>query len=102
METKHRWQDVAGLLLGLWVFTSPFRGHRPELDLFALDDYAFGILIVALSAVALSRPWAREAKINMLIGLWLIVAPFVLGFAAYRGAMLTDIGAGAAIIADLL
>ena len=102
METKPRWQDAVGLLLGLWLFSSPLRGNRPELNLFAWDDYAFGILIAVLSVVALSRPWAREAKINILIGLWLIAAPFVLGFVSHHEAMLSDIGTGVAIVADVL
>lgn len=101
-ERKARWQDAVGVLLGLWVFSSPLRGHMPELGLFAWNDYAFGILIVALSALALSRPWARETKINLLVGLWLIAAPFVLGFVSQRQAALTDVGAGVAIVLDVL
>jgi hypothetical protein len=93
---------MAGLLIGLWLFSSPFRRSLSGFGLFAWDDYAFGVLIVALSALALSRPWAREVKINLLVGLWLIVAPFVLGFASHRQASLSDIGAGVAIVADLL
>ncbi len=102
MEMKPRWQDAVGLLIGLWLFSSPFRSHASDIGLFAWDDYAFGLLIAVLSGVALSRPWAREAKINMLVGLWLIVAPFVLGFVSHHEAMLSDIGAGTAIVADVL
>ena len=102
MEMKRRWQDAAGLLLGAGLFAVPLMGLGPEAGLYAWNDYLFGVLIFVLSAMALSRPWLREEKVNILIGLWLIAAPFVLTFDANPAAMWTSIGAGLAIAIDAL
>ena len=60
----------------------------------------------------LARPAANEGGramlkqraflIEILTAAGLIVAPFVLGFVSHHEAMLSDIGTGAAIVADVL
>ncbi len=81
METRTRWQDWVNLLLGLWLFFTPFFGFGMMTGAAALNGYIFGAIIVVLSIVALFQPQFWEEWINLFIGLWLIIAPFVLGYA---------------------
>ena len=74
-----RWQDWVNLFLGLWLFFAPFFGVGIMVSEAAYSGYVFGIIIAVLSVIALFRPrgvW--EEWINLVIGLWLIVAPFAL------------------------
>jgi hypothetical protein len=81
METRTRWQDWVNLLLGLWLFFTPFFGFGMMTGAAALNGYIFGAIIVVLSIVALFQPQFWEEWINLFIGLWLIFAPFALGYA---------------------
>ena len=102
MENKRRWQDGVGLLFGGWLFSAPLLGFDPVIGLPAWDDYLFGVMILVLSGLALARPWLREERIGMIIGLWLIAAPFVLGFSSHNTATLSHLAIGLLIVADVL
>lgn len=102
MISKQRWQDVVGLMLGIWLFCVPFLGLGPVTGLSAWDSYLFGALILVLSGLALARPWLREEKCCMLTGIWLIAAPFVLGFSSHNGVTLSHIAIGLLLMADAL
>ena len=76
-----RWQDWANLVLGLWVFVSPwvldYRGTSAAWNAYAMGA---GIVVVALIAAYMPETW--EEIINIVLGVWLVVSPFVLGFSA--------------------
>lgn len=102
MEHEPRWQDGVGLLSGAWLFSSPFFGFGPVIGLSAWDSYLFGIMILMLSGLALARPWLRQEKCCMLTGIWLIAAPFVLGFSEHHAATWSHIAIGLLFVADVL
>lgn len=81
---KRRWQDWAGLGLGMWLFLSPFilGFHGPV----AVHAHAFGVVIAALFGLALTRPQMWEEWVNLALGLWLVLAPFALGFTQLHAA----------------
>lgn len=102
MENKQRWQDWLNLLLGLWLFVAPFVGVGAMTGAAAWDGYIFGALIVLLSGAALRQPQAWEEWTNLVIGLWVIAAPFVLGFTAEAAATWNHIIVGVVVGADAL
>ena len=102
MEYKRRWQDGVGLLFGGWLFSAPLFGFGPIVGLSAWNGYLFGAVILMLSGLSLVRPWLREERIGMIIGLWLIAAPFVLGFSSHNTATLSHLAIGLLIVADVL
>jgi hypothetical protein len=73
-------------LVGLWELVSPFvlgfSGHTTPL----YNSIIFGILLIILGVWAANSRDARTDRtldiVNAIIGIWLIIAPFVLGFAA--------------------
>lgn len=75
-----RWQDWANLVLGAWLFTSPWAlGYEGTA---AWNAHAMGAGVVVFALIAAYMPKAWEEIINMLLGVWLVVSPFALGFAA--------------------
>lgn len=102
METKQRWQDWVNLILGVWLFITPFIGMEMVSSAAAWNGYIFGVLVVALSIWALVQPRAWEEWINLVIGVWLILAPFVLGFTTETTAMWNHIVVGVVIGVDAL
>jgi len=92
-----RWQresvlDLYNLLLAALLFASPwlFRltNGPGKMDLWAT---AAVIAIISLAAMIAYKDWEEWA--NLLLGLWLIVSPWLLGFAHTR-AMHFGIGVG--------
>jgi signal transduction histidine kinase len=79
-----RWQDWANLVLGAWVFVSPwvleYSGTASTSA--AWNAHVMGAAIVVFALIAAYMPKAWEEMINTLAGVWLVVSPFVLGFAS--------------------
>lgn len=83
METNRRWQDWVNLALGIWLFFSPFillYAGGPG-GAAAWNSYILGIGIVIFAGGALAKPADWEEWVNLALGVWLVVSPWVLGFA---------------------
>lgn len=79
---KQRWQDWVMLIFGAWVFLSPFwmSAYASSSNAAAWNAYIFGGLAFILAWVALATRKFWEEWVNLLIGIWLVIAPFVLRF----------------------
>lgn len=98
--SKH-WADSLNFLLGAALFLSPSLVGFNDVSPAAANAYAVGLIIavMALSALFAYEPW--EEWVSAVLGVWLIVAPWMLGFTAHGTAMLTHvlIGIGAVALA---
>jgi hypothetical protein len=76
---QQRWQDWVMLILGAWVFFSPFwmPAYASRGDTAAWNAYIFGAIAFFLAWGALATKQLWEEWLNLLIGIWLIIAPFV-------------------------
>lgn len=87
--------DLYNLLLAVILFGAPaylaHAGRTADLD---LGLTAAAIIVLSIAAMIAFSVW--EEWINMALGLWLVVSPWVLGFAHTR-AMHFAIGIGVAI-----
>ena len=88
-----RWQDRANLVLGAWIFCSPWVLSYEGTGA-AWNAYVIGAGIVVFALIAARMPHAWEEIITMLLGVWLVVSPFVLGFAAMTGIALHTVVVG--------
>ena len=79
MAASRRWQDWANLCLGSWIFVSPWALDYVGTTA-AWNAYVMGAGIVVFALIAAYMPKAWEEIINMLLGIWLVVSPFVLAF----------------------
>src|SRR5687767_10098991 len=78
--TARRWQDAANLVLGIWLFASPWVLAYDGTA--AWNAYVLGAGIVVFALIASYMPKAWEEIINIVLGVWLVVSPFVMGFSA--------------------
>ena len=87
--------DLYNLLLAVVLFGSPwFFAHASRAADLDLRLSAAAIIILSLAAMIAFSAW--EEWVNLALGLWLVVSPWLLGF-AHTGAMHFSIGIGAAI-----
>ncbi len=87
--------DLYNLLLAMFLFISPWLFARAN-GTAAVDLRVSGAAIAALSLAAVLAFANWEEWANLLLGFWLIVSPWALGFAHTR-AMHFSIGVGLAV-----
>jgi len=93
---SNRWQDWANLVLAIWLFFSPWilqftRGATTGLEPTgtatlnannaAWNAWVLGVIVffVALSAISRMEFW--QEWITLILGAWIFLAPWALGFA---------------------
>jgi hypothetical protein len=104
MKTQ-RWQDWLMLLFGVWLFVSPFwmPAYASTAGVAAWNSYVLGVLTVIFAWVALASGRIWEEWVNLALGIWLIIAPFVLRFyGTETGAAWNQIILGILIGADAI
>jgi SPW repeat len=87
--------DIYNLLLSLFLFATPwlfaFRNGGVKVDVWVSGAAVAVVSILALIAFSSWQEW-----LNLLLGVWLIISPWVIGFTHTR-AMYYSIGIGAAV-----
>jgi hypothetical protein len=88
--------DVANLILGAILFFSPW--------VFGFDSgrasqnaHIAGIVIAVLAVAALAAFAIWEEWLNLVVGLWTLVSPWLLGFEGIASAMRVHVAIGAAV-----
>jgi len=91
---KRHWQDWVNFALGLWVIISPWTiahvmattsepGGVTEAAMW--NQYLVGSAVAILAVVALYAFAAWEEWLNLVLGAWLLVSPWLLGFSTSAG-----------------
>lgn len=104
---KQHWQDWVNLFLGLWVIASPWTiAHvmaGPEntagvTGAAMWNYYMIGIGVALLAGLALFafNPW--EEWVNLALGAWLLVSPWLLGFSTSASLMWNAVIVGLLIV----
>lgn len=77
------------VLAGIWLLISPFVLAFSTLTTAMTNDVVCGAVVIILAAIrfggALRQSWL--SWINCLIGIWVIISPWVLGFAHHAGTL---------------
>jgi hypothetical protein len=97
LSTK-RWQDQVILLLGLWLFVSPWALGYPTGSSQAVNAYLAGAVIAILAAFDLYKTYLWAVIVNLLLGVWVAISPWVLGVADERETMSNSLVIGIAVI----
>lgn len=71
--------DVANLILGAFLFLSPWIFTFPT-GTQSQNAWISGIIIAVLAIAALAAFAVWEEWLNLIVGLWVAVSPWVLGF----------------------
>jgi len=77
--SARRWQDQLILLLGLWFFITPWVFGYPIPSPQAWTAFISGAVIALLAAFDLYKTYFWAVTINLLLGIWVAVSPWVLG-----------------------
>ncbi len=89
------------MLFGVWLILSPWvLGFYGTTMAAALNSWIVGVLVLVFAFGALYQFRMWEEGINLVLGLWLIAAPFLIGFAGSTAAMWNHIIFGVLIAGD--
>ena len=92
----NRWQDWFLLVLAIWLFFSPWilnfgagatnagTGAAGSLANPAWDAWVLGVVLFVVALTGMGSPPAWQQWFGMILGVWIFIAPWVLGF-AWRG-----------------
>ncbi len=93
-----RWQDQVILLLGLWLLVSPWAFSYPEGSPQMINAFASGLVIAVLAAFDLYKTYFWAVVVNLLVGVWVAVSPWVLRIAEQRVVMWNELIVGIAVV----
>lgn len=86
-SSSNRWEDWGNLLLGAWLFVSPWvlqfaagPGSDATVANAAWNAWISGSVIAVIAAAALFQLQQWEEWTNALVGIWVAISPWVLGF----------------------
>jgi hypothetical protein len=96
MTANMKWQDWATFLLGVWLAVSPWVLGFGEQTAAMWNALILGVVLVVFSLLELGFPEKWEEWVNMLAGVWLVIAPFALGFTSHFVASVDTMLIGAA------
>ena len=96
-QVKH-WQDPVNAVLGAWLILSPwalgFSGHPAAMWNFVV----VGVLLLAAALGAIFLPKAWEEWTESVLGLWLVISPWLVGYSGSDAAKADAILAGLVIL----
>jgi SPW repeat len=78
--------DVVNLVLGAWLFLSPWiLGFDPQTAV-SWNAWLSGVVVAGLAVAALAAFAEWQEWLNLLVGIWVAFAPWVVGFSANAAA----------------
>ena len=90
-------------LAGIWAIIAPFALHYVGTTTALWNDMIVGVvvlLLAVLAAVVQDNDNVRNLDwVNAVLGVWLILSPFILGYSVLMAAMWSDIITGVVIVA---
>lgn len=93
-----RWQDQLILLLGLWLFITPWVFTYPIPSPQAWNAFVAGAVIAILAAFELYKTYFWAVVVNLLLGIWVAISPWVMKVASDRELMWNELIVGVAVI----
>lgn len=93
-----RWQDQLILLLGLWLFLTPWIFTYPIPSPQAWNAFVAGAVIAILAAFELYKTYFWAVVVNLLLGIWVAISPWVMKVASDRELMWNELIVGIAVI----
>jgi hypothetical protein len=93
MEMR-RWQDWASFALGLWLAVSPWLADYAAHDVATANAAICGLALALSSHIGFSCDHLSCEWLDLGLGLWLVVAPFVLGFDGHSVATVNSVAVG--------
>lgn len=87
-EVRSQVYTASGLniVAGLWLVIAPYVLDYAGIDQARTNDLIVGLIVAVLASIRVGTPLRLEGLswVNFVLGGWLILAPFVLGYASGR------------------
>ena len=99
MTAATRWQDWASFALGLWLAVSPWVLGYSQLEAATANAAFMGLALALGSHFQASFDEMPVEWFNMAAGLWLVLAPFLLGYSGQVEVTANSIVIGTAVAA---
>ncbi len=95
-----RFASGMNISLAIWLILSPLILEYYSNWLALADAIVIGFAILGLAWFRMRRPMSTPIPTwtNLVLGAWLVISPFVLGFASVPTAARNDMGVGIAVI----
>lgn len=89
------------ILAGLWLVLAPWALAYGTVEPALWNSVIIGLAVAVLAIVRVGMPLQYEgiSWINFVLGIWLILAPFILGFGAIELAMWNSVVVGVIVLA---
>lgn len=78
-NTPEHWEDWVSWVLGIWLCLSPWALYFEAEHAATVATVVTGMLLIAVEVVTLSAYRRWEEWLNVILGVWLIAAPWALG-----------------------
>lgn len=100
IRTMVRWVSGVNVLAGVWLMLAPWILGYSEVTAAVANDIIIGLAVFVLALVREGKPLEYEGLswTNFVLGLWLLVAPFVAGYGDVGAAVGNDITLGIVIV----
>jgi len=82
--STRRWQDQGILLLGIWLFVSPWAMGYPSYSPPAVNAFIAGAIMAVLAAFDLYKTYVWAVLLNIVVGAWVAVSPWLVGVVGDR------------------
>jgi predicted signal transduction protein with EAL and GGDEF domain len=98
MKNQYSWQDFVSLYLGAWTFLTPWIVGHPAGAAVIASYVIAGCMIsfFAITGLVVFQPWPE--CINIVLGIWLLVSPWLLRFASVGSLRWSALVIGALVI----
>jgi uncharacterized membrane protein (DUF441 family) len=96
IETR-RWQDWASFALGLWLAVSPWLADYAAHDVATANAAVCGLALAVAAHFGVTCDHMCTEWLDLAGGLWLVAAPFALGFDSNHVAAVNAIAVGASV-----
>lgn len=101
---KQRWQDWVTTLVGIYVFLSPWiipyvSPTSVITGPVAWAQYVAGAIAAVIGVAALASYQLWEEWVEIALGIWLVLSPWILGFADVRALVWSSVISGVILIA---
>ena len=93
-----QWEDWAGIAVGAWLLASPWVLGYSDETAAAMNALVMGTILVLEEFLEVGVHEAIEEWIDVVAGIWLLIAPVALGFASSTPAAPNTIAVGAVTI----
>jgi hypothetical protein len=96
--STRRWQDQLILLIGAWLFISPWVLGYVASSGPAVNAFIAGAIMVVLAAFDLYKTYVWAVLLNLVTGVWVAVSPWLVGVVPDRRMTASLLAAGIATV----